>query len=296
MKNTVGKTALITGANVGLGYETALALAGKGMNVIMACRNLQKASAARQQILIQYPASTVHVMEIDTSSLASVRNFATEYSMKYKKLDVLVNNAGIMMPPYQLSEDGFENQLATNYLGHFALTGLLLPHLLRTEGSRVVTLSSVAHRWSGIQFEDMHFEKGYNKRKAYGQSKLACLMFAYELDRKLKTGGHRTVSVAAHPGASDTNLAQHLPVFLKWLSPVVGQSPEAGAQPTLYAALSPVIKGGEYVGPDGFREFKGKPVLVDSSELSKDERVAKALWERSVELTGIRYDFAGATV
>ncbi|MCJ8163448.1 oxidoreductase [Pontibacter sp. E15-1] len=285
------RTAIITGANVGLGYETALDLTGQGYAVVLACRNPEKAAAAKERMLKRNPWATVEAMEIDTSSLASVEAFAAAYQRRYTTLDLLINNAGVMMSPYQVTEDGFESQLATNYLGHFALTGRLLPMLLQTPGSRVVSLSSLAHRWSPIQLHDLHFQKGYSKRKAYGQSKLACLMFAYELDRRLKEHEHRTLSVAAHPGLSDTNLAQHMPPMLKWLSPMIGQSAVAGAQPTLYAALSPNINGGEYIGPNGFQEWRGKPIGVPSKDTSHDERMASALWEKSEEMTGVTYGF-----
>jgi NAD(P)-dependent dehydrogenase (short-subunit alcohol dehydrogenase family) len=295
MENYIDKIALITGANVGLGYETALDLAGRGMSVILACRNEEKANAARERIKSLVPSATVFVMAIDMSSLTSVREFASEFSRRFNRLDLLVNNAGIMMPSFSLTEDGFENQLATNYLGHYALTGLLLPHLLQTDGSRVITLSSLAHRWADIQLNDLHFAGGYKKTTAYGQSKLACLMFAYELDRKLKENRHQTISLAAHPGASNTNLAQHLPKALRWLSPLIGQSPEAGAQPIVHAALSPDLEGGEYVGPNGFKEWRGKPVLVSSSPASKNQQVAKALWKKSEELTGVKFEFSVAS-
>jgi NAD(P)-dependent dehydrogenase (short-subunit alcohol dehydrogenase family) len=285
------RTAIVTGANVGLGYETALDLSGLGYTVILACRNYEKAAVAKARILKQIPWAAVEVMVIDTSSLASVADFATAYTQRYATLDLLINNAGIMMVPYRITVDGFESQLATNYIGHFALTGRLLPLLLQTPGSRVVSLSSLAHRWSPIRLHDLHFEGGYSKRQAYGQSKLACLMFAYELDRRLREHGLRTVSVAAHPGLSNTSLAQHMPPMFQWLSPLIGQSAEAGAQPTLYAALSPEIRGGEYIGPDGFQEWRGNPAQVSSKDSSFDERMASALWEKSEEMTGVPYNF-----
>jgi NAD(P)-dependent dehydrogenase (short-subunit alcohol dehydrogenase family) len=285
------RTAIVTGANVGLGYETALDLTGQGYTVILACRDLVKAAAAKVRMLKQNPWAEVDVMAIDTSSLASVEAFATDYTQRFTTLDLLINNAGIMMPPYLVTEDGFESQLATNYIGHFALTGRLLPLLLQTPGSRVVSLSSLAHRWSPIRLHDLHFEEGYSKCQAYGQSKLACLMFAYELDRRLREHGHRTVSVAADPGLSNTSLAQHMPPMLQWLSPLIGQSAEAGAEPTLYAALSPEIRGGEYIGPDGFQEWQGNPAQVSSYDSSFDERMASALWEKSEEMTGVSYNF-----
>ncbi len=209
-----GHLAIVTGANTGLGYDTALALAGKGCAVVLACRNMDKARKARLEILKPFPKATIECLSLDLSSQQSVRAFVTAFTENYDKLDLLINNAGIMMPPFSLSEDGFESQLAANYLGHFALTGLLLPLLTRTPNSRIVSLSSLAHNWGGIRFDDLNFARGYNKRAAYGQSKLACLMFAYELNRRLRATGSKTLSVAAHPGVAATNLAQHFPRFM----------------------------------------------------------------------------------
>ena len=180
-----GRIAIVTGANIGLGFETALALAGKGITVVLACRNSAKAEAAKAAILALHPKAKVKCMALDLGSLKSVRAFAAAYRKRHTRLDLLINNAGIMMPPFSLSEDGFESQLASNYLGHFALTGLLLPLIVKTPGSRIVSLSSLAHRWSGIRFHDLNATRRYDKRLAYGQSKLACLMFAYELQRRL---------------------------------------------------------------------------------------------------------------
>jgi len=220
-----------------------------------------------------------------------VRKFAAAYKRRHDKLDLLVNNAGIMMPPYSLSEDGFESQLAANYLGHFALTGRLLPLIASTPNSRIVSLSSLAHKWSGIRFEDLHFKRRYNKPLAYGQSKLACLMFAYELQRRLKRAGHPTLSVAAHPGVSSTNLFQHLPRIVNVFAPLTAlafQSAQGGAQPTLYAALGDDIQGGDYCGPQSMGEMRGDPVKVASDRRSRDKAVAARLWAVSEELTGVR--------
>ncbi len=284
-----GRIAIVTGANIGLGYDTALALAGKGCTVVLACRNPDKAQAAREQILSRYPKAHVKCQALDLSSLKSVRSFASAFSKSHKKLDLLINNAGIMMPPFSLSEDGFESQLAANYLGHFALTGLLLPLLAKTPDSRIVSLSSLAHNWGDIRFDDLHFKKGYSKRGAYGQSKLACLMFAYELNRRLRRAGIKTLSVAAHPGVAVTNLAQHFPKFLAVFFPLVGQSAASGALPTLYAALGEDIDGGDYCGPRHMRQMRGAPVKVGSNRASRDQTAAKRLWELSEELTGVRF-------
>ncbi len=284
-----GRIAVITGANIGLGYDTALALAGKGCAVVMACRNMDKARIARERILARYPYADIECHNLDLGSLKSVRSFGVVFSKSHKKLDLLINNAGVMMPPYSLSEDGFESQLAANYLGHFALTGLLLPVLTKTPGSRVVSLSSLAHNWGDIRFDDLNFKNGYSKHAAYGQSKLACLMFAYELNNRLRKAGLKTLSVAAHPGVAVTNLAQHFPKFLTVFFPLVGQSAANGALPTLYAALGADINGGDYCGPRSMRQMRGAPVKVGSNPASKDQAAAKRLWKLSEDLTGVRF-------
>jgi NAD(P)-dependent dehydrogenase (short-subunit alcohol dehydrogenase family) len=290
-----GHLAIVTGANTGLGYDTALALAGKGCAVVLACRNMDKARKARLEILKPFPKATIECLSLDLSSQQSVRAFVTAFTENYDKLDLLINNAGIMMPPFSLSEDGFESQLAANYLGHFALTGLLLPLLTRTPNSRIVSLSSLAHNWGGIRFDDLNFARGYNKRAAYGQSKLACLMFAYELNRRLRATGSKTLSVAAHPGVAATNLAQHFPRFMSALFPLVGQSAANGALPTLYAALGEDIEGGDYCGPQSLQQMRGAPIKVGSNKASRDEAAAARLWALSEQLTGVRYAFCSDT-
>ena len=284
-----GRVAIITGANGGLGYETALGLARQDMQVILACRDLQKAEAAKSKIVNECPNAQVKSMKLDVSRLRDVKEFAIQFRTQYAKLDLLINNAGIMMSPYEVTEDGFENQFATNYLGHFALTGSLLPTLANTPGSRIVTLSSLSYKWAEIQFDDFHAEKSYSRRKAYGQSKRACLMFAYELQRRLAMTRQATLSVAAHPGLSKTNLDQHFPKLIRPLGSLFLQSAERGALPVLYAALSEQIKGGEYIGPDGFQEMRGNPIRVDSDEYSKDKDVAGRLWSASEEMTNTHY-------
>jgi NAD(P)-dependent dehydrogenase (short-subunit alcohol dehydrogenase family) len=287
-----GRVAVITGANVGLGLETALALAAKGCAVVLACRNLAKAEEAKARILAQSPKATVECRGVDLSSLKSVRAFATAFLKTHKSLDLLINNAGIMMPPFSLSEDGIESQLAANYTGHFALTGLLLPLLNATPGARVVSLSSLAHRWSGIRFDDMQFKNGYDRRLAYGQSKHACLVFAYELQRRLVASGATTLSVAAHPGVSATNLFQHMPKFIGALNPLTAlifQSAQGGAQPTLYAALGADIQGGDFCGPGSMGQMRGAPVKVRSNRVSRDQDVGARLWSASEAMTGVKY-------
>lgn len=290
-----GRIAIVTGANVGLGFETALGLAQKEMTVILACRNIDKATVARQDILKKVPNADLDIIQIDLSKLDAVRSFAKNYLEKYQQLDLLINNAGVMMPPFSLTEDGFELQMAANYFGHFLLTGLLLQTILATPNSRIVSLSSIAHRSGKINFDDLQSKKKYSAMQAYSQSKLACLMYGYELQRRLGAAGHTTtISTIAHPGASNTNLAQHLP---KWaialfglLAPLFSHSAKAGAQPTLWAAVGPA-EGGDYFGPTKFREMKGKAGKVDSIPLSKDQTIAKKLWEVSEKLTGITYSF-----
>lgn len=287
-----GRLAVVTGGNIGLGFETALALAAKGCTVVLACRNLDKAAAAKAKIVALHPAAKIGCMALDLSRQKSVHAFAAEFSQKYRKLDLLINNAGIMMPPHSITEDGFESQFATNYLGHFTLTGLLLPLLEKAPEARVVSLSSLAHRWSEIRFHDINFEGGYNDREAYGQSKLACLMFAYELNRRLQKTDSKVMSVAAHPGIAATNLFQNFPKLAKAFAPllsIVFQSAQKGALPTLCAALGEHIGGGDYVGPKSARETRGAPGRVGSNRRSNDEVVAAHLWTMSEEITGVHF-------
>jgi len=284
-----GRVAIVTGANSGIGYETARGLARKEVNVVLACRNKQKAEKAKTEIVSTNPKARIDILKIDVSSLDSVRHFVEEFQQKYDRLDLLINNAGIMMSPHKETEDGFENQLATNYIGHFALTGRLLPLLTTTSGSRVVTLSSLSYKWAEIDFDDLHFTQGYSKRRAYGQSKRACLMFAYELQRRLSATGSNTSSVAAHPGLSKTNLDQYFPALIRPLGALFLQSAKKGALPVLYAALGENISGGEFIGPDGFREMRGYPAKVDSDDYSQDQQIAKRLWRVSEEMTNVRY-------
>jgi NAD(P)-dependent dehydrogenase (short-subunit alcohol dehydrogenase family) len=291
--NQAGRVAIVTGANVGLGFETTRALAKKEMTVIMACRNQQKAEDARAQIIAEVPDAKLEILLLDLSDLASVRSFSENFLTKYEQLDLLINNAGVMIPPYEKTVDGFELQMGANYFGHFLLTSLLLDTLEKTDASRIVQLSSVAHRGAKIFFDDMHFEKKYSRIKAYGQSKLAMLMFAYELDRQLKARGYKTLSVAAHPGVSDTNLSRYIPKVIMtlfgFLLKRMTQPAIDGTQPQLYAALGSDILGGDYTGPDGPRENSGKAIKVGSKPNSKDESVAKKLWETSINLTGAKW-------
>jgi NAD(P)-dependent dehydrogenase (short-subunit alcohol dehydrogenase family) len=290
-----GKIAIITGSNTGLGFETAKALAGKNMKIIMACRDPEKAQNARQSILSTFPRADMEIMLVDLSKLSSVRSFAQQFMSKYNRLDLLVNNAGIMIPPYALTEDGFESQMGVNYLSHFLLTGLLLKVINKTRGSRIVMVSSIAHKKGKINFDNLQWKKNYNPMKAYRQSKLACLVFAFELQRRLANSGSGTIAVAAHPGMSMTDLVRDFP---KWMF-IVGKPfislfthpPERGALPLVYASVGPDVKGGEYFGPQGFSEWKGVTGRAYSTPLSHDEQLGKKLWEESERLTGIRFSF-----
>jgi NAD(P)-dependent dehydrogenase (short-subunit alcohol dehydrogenase family) len=281
--------AIVTGANSGIGYETALGLVKKDIEVIMACRDIQKAKEAKTKILRAHPNAKIKPMLLDLSSLTSVRKFADQFRRNYQKLNLLISNAGIMMSPYKVTKDGFENQLATNYISHFALTGLLLPLLTNTSGSRVVTLSSLSFKWAEIQFEDLHSKNGYSRKKAYGQSKRACLMFAFELQRRLSLANHDTLSVAAHPGLSKTNLDQYFSSLIRPLGSLFLQPAEMGALPVLYAALDKVIQGGEFIGPDGFQEMRGYPRRVYADQYSNNIEVAKRLWSESEKMTNVFY-------
>lgn len=287
-----GRTAIVTGANSGLGYDTAAALAGKGAQVVLAVRNLDKGNEAVDRIKNSTPNAAVSLTELDLSSLDSVRRAADELRTAHPRIDLLINNAGVMyVPNRETTADGFEMQFGTNHLGHFALTGLLLESLLNVDGSRVVTVSSVGHRiLARIRFEDPHFETGYNRVRAYGQSKLANLLFTYELQRRLAAKGASTIATAAHPGLSDTELMRYMPGFIPDLVwKVVAQPPNKGALPTLRAATDPGVQGGQYYGPDGIGEVTGNPKLVASSAQSHDEDIQHRLWTMSEELTGVTY-------
>ena len=284
-----GRTIVITGANTGLGYEAARVLAGKNARVIIACRSPHKAQAAIERILALHPEAEVAPLELDLSSLASVREAAAQLGRE-QRLDVLINNAGIMVPPYELTADGFESQFGVNHLGPFAFTGLLLDKIRATPGARIVSTSSIAHKRGKIHFDDINAERGYNAIPRYAQSKLANLYFAYELQRRLEATGDPTLSVAAHPGIADTELSRYLPRSLMLMAPVfrpLFNSPAQGAWPTLAAASMEGVKGGEYYGPSKRGETAGPAVRVKSTRRSHDPEAARRLWELSVEMTGV---------
>jgi NAD(P)-dependent dehydrogenase (short-subunit alcohol dehydrogenase family) len=283
-----GKTAIVTGANSGIGYEMALALARKEATVILACRNKDKGEAAVRQIDQEYPEAKAELMQLDLSDLASVRRFAGDFASHHGGLDILINNAGIMAPPFGKTADGFELQFGTNHLGHFALTGLLYNFIIRTPQARVVTVSSGGHRFAEIDFDNLNAEKGYDRQRAYAQSKLANLLFTYELQRRFEAAGVDAIAAAAHPGWTATNLQAHWRM-VRILNPFIAQKPKMGALPTLYAATAPDVRGGDYYGPAGWQELRGYPTKVQSSDRSHDTAVAAKLWTVSEELTGMRY-------
>jgi NAD(P)-dependent dehydrogenase (short-subunit alcohol dehydrogenase family) len=287
-----GRVAVVTGGNSGLGLVTVRELARRGAHVVLACRSTDKGEAAAREISSDVAGSQVEVRELDLSALDSVRSFAGE--LGHERLDLLVNNAGIMMTPQQKTSDGFELQFGTNHLGHFALTGLLLDRLTRAEAARVVTLSSLEHKSGHLDFDDLQAERSYAPRSAYQQSKLANAAFGIELDRRLRAAGSPAISVLAHPGYSATNLQSTGPTgpmkaLLSVTNRLVAQSADQGALPTLYAATAPEVQGGEYYGPDGFREARGRPTVVETIPEARDPEVGRRLWDVSEELTGVRY-------
>lgn len=290
-----GRVAVITGANTGLGYETAAALAEHGAHVVLAVRNLDKGKEAAARITDRSPHADVALQELDLTSLASVRAAAEELRSAHDRIDLLINNAGVMWTPKQTTQDGFELQFGTNHLGHFAFTGLLLDRLLPVAGSRVVTVSSMGHRiLADIHFDDLQWERSYNRVAAYGQAKLANLLFTYELQRRLAPQG-TTIAVAAHPGGSRTELNRNLPPLLERIATptfgLISQAAAAGALPQLRAATDPGVLGGQYYGPDGFGELRGAPKVVASSDKSHDLERQRRLWTVSEELTGVVYPF-----
>ncbi|MGB2923732.1 MAG: oxidoreductase [Limnothrix sp.] len=289
-----GKKAIVTGANTGLGFETALGLAKVGATVIMACRNLKKAETAKAEILAKVADADLCVMELDLASLASVRQFAANYREQFTELNLLINNAGLMFPPYTKTDDGFESQIGVNYLGHFLLTALLWALMPDTPESRIVSLSSNAHKFGKINFDDLQSEQDYSATAAYGQSKLACLMFADEFNRKLEASGKKLLSVSAHPGVAQTELARYMPKLLvavmRWtILPLITHPVEAGAMPTLMAALAADVQGGEYFGPQGLAEMKGEPGRASKAEHALELEVAQKLWQVSESLTDCEF-------
>jgi NAD(P)-dependent dehydrogenase (short-subunit alcohol dehydrogenase family) len=294
-----GRTAVVTGANSGLGLVTARELARKGAAVVLACRNLEKGEAARKEVEAHAPGARLELEELDLASLDSVREFAERFKASHEGLDLLINNAGVMATPRRSTADGFELQFGTNHLGHFALTGHLIGEMEGREDARVVTLSSNAHKFGRIAFDNLGGDRRYFRWRAYGQSKLANLLFALELDRRLRAAGSTVKSLAAHPGYAATNLQFAGPpgldaAVMKVSNRVFAQNDEMGALPTLYAATEPGLEGGAFCGPDGSLEQRGHPKRVSPSGAARDEQVARRLWEVSEEMTGVRFEPARA--
>ena len=285
-----GRVAIVTGANSGIGLETARQLAAHGATVVLACRSPERSAAAIEDLRSTVPDARLELLQLDLASLDSVRNAAEELRASHDRIDLLVNNAGVMYTDRELTKDGFELQFGTNHLGHFAFTARLLDRMLDVDGSRIVTVASLGH-WFPFPFDldDVRATGSYNRFAAYSRSKLANLLFAYDLHRRLTAASARTISVAAHPGGSDTELARHVPgmgFMRRWMSPLA-QSAAMGALPSLRAATDPSITGGQYLGPGRLFETRGHPVVVRSSSRSQDPELQERLWRRSEELTGV---------
>lgn len=290
-----GTTAIVTGANTGLGFETARLLAAHNADVVIASRNSAKAEAAKDAIHKRLPDASVEVIRLDLADLSSVEEFADAFMATHERLDLLINNAGIMMVPKGTTRDGFELQFGTNHLAHFALTAALLP-LLSAANGRVVTVSSLAHRFGHLDFDDLQATKNYSPSRAYGQSKLANLVFAIELQSRSDTSGWGITSLAAHPGMSNTDLFANGPgtegvvgTLGNAVAKLLGQSAAAGALPQLYAATNPIVKPGEYYGPNGLFELRGTPKAARISSSAKDPTTAMRLWQISEQLTDVHY-------
>jgi NAD(P)-dependent dehydrogenase (short-subunit alcohol dehydrogenase family) len=295
-----GRTTIVTGANSGLGLIAARALARKGARVVLACRNTEKGAEALHDCEAAATGG-VELAALDLADLDSVRSFAADFTRSHDGLDLLINNAGVMAPPRGTTADGFERQIGTNHLGHFALTGLVLGELQGRDDARVVTVSSTAHRFGRIDLDDLHGERRYRRWRAYGQSKLANLLFAFELDRRLRAAGSTVISVAAHPGYSATNLQSAAAPFLdravmSVTNLLLAQSAEAGTLPLLYAATEPGLAGGSYVGPDGPGEHRGHPhPNAVPSNAALDLDMAAQLWAASERATGVHFDLPATT-
>ncbi|WP_338728444.1 oxidoreductase [Haladaptatus sp. DJG-WS-42] len=299
MPDQTGKTVVVTGANSGIGFETARAFAQKGAHVVLACRSVERGQTASDEITAAHPDASLEVLELDLADLSAIHWFADALTARHDRLDVLVNNAGVMHAPYRTTQNGFELQFGVNHLGHFALTGLVLPLLTRTTAARVVTLSSFFQRQGHLNFEDLQSEDAYDRYGAYAQSKLANLLFAVELHRRIDEAGLDVLSVAAHPGWAATNLQSHgvsmdggrvRPLVYRFLNHLVGVSPAQGASYVLYAATAPDVVGGRFYGPSRLFEMRGPPTELSLPAIA-DSAVATRLWAASEALTGIRYDF-----
>lgn len=289
ISDQTGKVVIVTGGNSGLGLETATVLAAKNAAVVMAVRNLEKGEAAKNKIKIKFPEAVISVMELDLANLSLIKAFAEKFRLSFSRLDLLINNGGVMVPPYTITTDGFELQMGTNHFGHFALTGRLMDLLQSTPESRIVSVSSMAHKMGNINFDDLHWEKRrYRKWNAYGDSKIANLYFIFALQKRLEQQNSHVIATAAHPGWTATDLQQHSGIFSA-LNPFFAQTVSMGALPTLYAATAKGVRGADFFGPSGFMEIKGYPKKVVSNQRSKDLEIAEKLWKISEELTRVSF-------
>jgi len=285
-----GRVVIVTGSSSGIGFEAAKVLANNNATVIIAVRNRQKGDAAVGKIKAENENADVSLMILDLANLQSVRDFAAQFKQKQDRLDLLINNAGVMMPPYGKTADGFELQFGVNHLGHFVLTGLLLDVIEKTPNSRIVNVSSMAHKYGNLDFDDLNWEaRPYKKMASYGDSKIANLYFTYELAKRLQNKGSKTIVTAAHPGWTATDLQRHSSLF-SFLNPLFAMKGPQGALPTLRAAIDGNAESGDYFGPDGWQEWRGWPVKVESNELSHDSVIAERLWGVSEKWTGIKYE------
>ncbi len=284
-----GRIAIVTGSNTGIGYEAARVLAEKGAIVILACRNAAKGQTAVEKIKADNTQSKVEMMTLDLSDQESVQAFAKAFKQKFDRLDLLINNAGVMIPPYSKTKDGFELQFGTNHLGHFALTGLLIDLIKKTPNARIVNVSSLAHKRGKLNFDDLQWEKRpYKAMQAYSDSKISNLYFTFELQRRLNRNRDSTKITAAHPGWTATDLQRHSGL-IRFLNTFFAQKPEAGAWPTLLAAVDETAQGSEFFGPKGFLEMKGYPIKVKPNAMSQDQDIAARLWDVSEKLTGVKF-------
>ncbi len=294
-----GKTAIVTGANSGLGFEGVKMLAENNARVVMACRSIERGKEAKEKIESELEDADLEVKKLDLASLESVNKFAEEFKANNDELDILCNNAGVMAIPREETEDGFEKQFGVNHLGHFSLTAKLMSALKEADNPRVVNQSSGIHTRGELNFDDLMHEESYEPMQVYGDSKLANILFTYELDRKIKENGLEMKSIAVHPGYAATNLQTRGPekegstvkkYFMKAMNKVVAQSAEKGALPMIYAATSEKAKSGDYIGPGGFQNMRGYPEKQESSDRSYNEDTAEKLWAVSEELTGIDFE------
>jgi NAD(P)-dependent dehydrogenase (short-subunit alcohol dehydrogenase family) len=298
LTDLAGRVALVTGANSGVGYWTALGLARRGARVVMACRSMERAGAALAELRGAVPSADLTILKIDLADLASVRTAAAEFNTRYDRLDLLVNNAGVALTPLSRTTDGFELQFGANFLGHFALTGRLLDTVTGTPASRIVQVGSLAHRIGRIRYDDTGFERlRYSSLGAYSQSKLANVMHTLELDERLRHSGSTSIAVGAHPGAAGTGIADDfaimkvpgIPRVARWLEGKVLNSPESAAEPSLAAATLPGVVGGSYFGPDKLMEIRGAPTAARIAKRARVEEDRRRLWELAERLTGVSY-------